>query len=205
MLGKGDNRNHPKKGSSVLVQPIRSIEHIEKIITLLKDKPRDKLLFVMAINNGLRAGDILKLRVSDVMHLRVGGFTIIKEQKTGKHNYVWINEAVYEAMVDYLKKCKPHSKDWLFASQIGGKPITVQYVNNLVKRWGKAVGIKENLGSHSLRKSFGYHQRVNYGTSIELISKRFKHSDPRITMVYCGIEETEVHAIMQNSIGKRRA
>jgi len=195
---------HPPKGSSLNVEPIRSIANIEAIIRLLDGKPRDKLLFVLGINNGLRCGDILKLKLGDVRHLREGGFTIVKEQKTGKKNYVYINAAVYEALREYLLEYTDRkSADWLFFSQKGNKPLTVKAVHSMIKRWGKKAGIKSNLGTHSMRKTFGYHQRITYNTPIELITKRYKHSSPAITMAYLGIQETEVLNIMRNTIGSK--
>jgi integrase len=194
---------HPPKGSSLNVEPIRKIEDIEAIINLLDGKPRDKLLFILGINNGLRCGDLLKLKVGDVRHLREGGFTVIKEQKTGKKNYVYVNADVYEALQEYLHEYTPKSDAWLFFSQKGEQHLSVKAVHSMIKRWGKKVGIKENLGTHSLRKTFGYHQRLTYNTPIELITKRYKHSSPVVTMSYLGIQETEVLNIMRNSIGKK--
>lgn len=66
------NQNHPEKGSNITVEPIRSLEDIRAIKKLLSDKPRDYLLFTMGINNGLRIGDLLKLKVRDVQGVRPG-------------------------------------------------------------------------------------------------------------------------------------
>ena len=57
----------------------------------------------------------------------------------------------------------------LFLSRTGHeKALTVSSLNALVKKWGKEVGIRENLGSHSLRKSWGFHQR-KAGTSVPVL------------------------------------
>ena len=55
-MGKldGTNPNHPKKGSRITVDPIRSEKNIKKVKRLLKDNAMDLLLFTMGINNGLR-------------------------------------------------------------------------------------------------------------------------------------------------------
>ncbi len=196
------NNNHPIKGRSVLVEPIRSTVHLQAIIELLKDKPRDRLLFIMGVNNGVRTGDLLKLRVVDVMHLREGQFVGIKENKTKKKNFIFVNAVVFEALSAYLKDERPRSTDWLFPSQQGNKPITVQYVNNLIKRWGRAVGVVDNLGAHSLRKTWGYHQRFTFHTPIEVITQRFRHTSPTTTMAYLGITPEEVLHCMSNNIGQ---
>ena len=58
-----NNPNHPKNGSSTLVQPIRELSHIQSIKKLLASRPRDLLLFTLGINNGIRTGDLLKLKI----------------------------------------------------------------------------------------------------------------------------------------------
>ena len=60
-----NNPNHPKLGSSILVHPIRNLSDIQAIKKILASKPRDLLLFTMGINNGIRTGDLLKLKISD--------------------------------------------------------------------------------------------------------------------------------------------
>lgn len=63
------NPNAPKKGDRTTVDPIRDIKDVKAIAKLLSDSPRDHLLFVMGVNNGLRAGDLLRLKVGDVKKL----------------------------------------------------------------------------------------------------------------------------------------
>ncbi len=67
--------------------------------------------------------------------------------------------------------------------------VTVQCVNNMVKRWTCEINLKGNFGAHSLRKTWGYVQRTFYGVGFEILCKRFNHSSPAITMRYLGIEE----------------
>ena len=53
-MKQGGNANHPKKGSRIAVDPIRQIKDIKAISKMTSGNPRDHLLFVMGINNGLR-------------------------------------------------------------------------------------------------------------------------------------------------------
>ena len=62
-MKRGGNTNHPKKGDRIAVEPIRKIKDIKAISKLTQGNHRDHLLFVMGINNGLRAGDLVKLKV----------------------------------------------------------------------------------------------------------------------------------------------
>src|SRR3989304_6214443 len=108
------NPNHPKKGSRITVDPIRRLEDVKVIRSLLSDKPRDLLLFTMGINNGLRVGDLLQLKVKKVRHLKENESTDILEEKTGKYNILMVNKYVYKALRNYLEKFDLDDEDYLF-------------------------------------------------------------------------------------------
>jgi integrase len=71
----------------------------------------------------------------------------------------------------------------------------------LIKKWTQAINLKRNYGTHTLRKTWGYQQRVKYGVGFDVIAKRYNHSDPKTTMLYLGIEDKEVHSVLMNEIG----
>ncbi|MFN2268397.1 MAG: site-specific integrase [Desulfonatronovibrio sp.] len=192
--------NHPQKGSSIKVEPIRNLEDIKAIKQLLQNKPRDLLLFTMGINNGLRIGDILKLMVKQVQGLKPGEVLRIREQKTDKDNVLLINKSVLRALEDYLAGARLGPEDFLFKSKKGSGPISVSAANRLVKAWCRAINLRGNYGTHSLRKTFGYIQRIKYGVGFEVLCKRFNHSSPAVTMRYLGIEDKEVNGILMNEI-----
>ena len=195
------NRNHPVKGSSIAVEPIRDPKDIDTIRRLLQDRPRDLLLFVLGINNGLRCGDLLRLRVGDVRGLKPGDSIRVREGKTGKTNTMMMNKAAYKVLQRYLVELKPVDEDYLFKSAKGeNQPLTIQSVNVLVKSWCRAVNLKGNYGAHTLRKTFGFIQRTIYGVGFEVLAKRYNHSSPRITMRYLGITDEEVNGILLNEI-----
>ncbi|MFW5879496.1 MAG: tyrosine-type recombinase/integrase, partial [bacterium] len=124
----------------------------------------------------------------------------VREQKTGKPNVLVINKATYKALQSYLSQTNPDPGDYLFPSQKGGCPLTVSYANRLIKSWCKAINLQGNFGTHTLRKTFGYIQRVKYGVGFELLCKRFNHSSPTVTMRYLGIEDKEINGILMNEI-----
>jgi integrase len=200
-MTKGQNSNRPQKGSKITVDPIRRMKDIQAISKLLSDNPRNHLLFVMGTNNGLRTGDLLKLKVSDVKGMKVGDTLIIKEGKTGKRNMLVMNKSIHKSLQIYLEALKPMDDDFLFASRKGKRSITVQCVNNMVKRWTGEINLKGNYGAHSLRKTWGYVQRTTYGVGFEILCKRFNHSSSAITMRYLGIEDKEVQNILMNEVG----
>ena len=70
----------------------------------------------------------------------------------------------------------------------------------MIKAWCESINLKGNYGTHTMRKTFGYIQRVKYGVGWELLSKRFNHPSLAITMRYLGIEDKEVNGILMNEI-----
>ena len=201
MLKKGQNPNHPKKGASIMVDPIRDLKAINKIKRLLKKtSPRDYLLFVLGINNGLRISDLLNLKVEQVIDLEPDEELTITEQKTKKKNVLMINKAVHQSLHTYLDSVELKDADPLFKSFKRPTALTVPAASNLVKRWCSDAGLRGNYASHTLRKTWGYIQRKEFGTSFEVICKRFKHSSPAVTMRYLGIEDREVTKILLHEI-----
>ncbi len=87
-----------------------------------------------------------------------------------------------------------------FLSERNGH-ITSQIVGRLVKLWMSAINLKGQYGAHTLRKTFGYQQGVQFGAGFEILCKRHKKSSPAITMSYLGIEDMEVHELLLNEIG----
>ena len=200
-MEQGGNANHPKKGSRIAVEPIRQIKDIKAISKMTSGNPRDHLLFVMGINNGLRACDLVRVKVGDFRYLEVGDTLTIKESKTGKDNILVVNKTVYKALQTYLEAVRPDDGAYLFASRKGGSHLQSQAVGKLVKKWTRAINLKGNYGAHTLRKTWGYIQRTMHGVGFEIICKRYNHSSPAITMRYLGIQDKEVHGVLMNEIG----
>jgi integrase len=200
-MKRGGNANHPKKGARISVEPIRKIKDIKAISKLTQGNPRDHLLFIMGINNGLRAGDLVKLKAKQVRYLKLGDTLTIRESKTGKDNILVVNKTVYKALQAYLDAIRPDDDAYLFASRKGNGHIQSQAVSKLVKKWTRAINLKGNYGAHTLRKTWGYIQRTMHGVGFEIICKRYNHSSPAITMRYLGIQDKEVHGVLMNEIG----
>jgi len=112
-----------------------------------------------------------------------------------------VNSEIKAALDAYLSLANLRDDQYLFKSRKGyNYPINTQAVARLVKKWTSAINIKENYGAHSLRKTWCYHQRKTFGVSWEVLAKRLNHSTPAITMLYLGIQEEEVEAILLNTI-----
>jgi integrase len=195
------NPNHPAAGSTITVEPIRSLADIESIKRLLSQKPRDLLLFTIGVNSGLRMGDILRLKVGQVRGLSPGDSIVIREGKSDKTNVLVINRSIHEALSRYLVEGEMNDDQCLFRSRKGkNMPLSVGSANALVKSWARAVNLSGNYGANSLRKTFGYIQRMYYGVGFEVLAHRFNHSSPGATMRYLGIRDKDVKEILLHEI-----
>lgn len=168
------------------VQPIRSLVKIEEMKSeLLKQSKRNCFLFVFGINSGLRISDMLPLKVKDV---KGKDFLWAKERKTDKKRKIPMLPGLKIEIDKYIEGMK--NEDYLFRSNKTRKPISRVQAYRILNTTAKKIGIEE-IGSHSMRKSFGYHfyQRTR---DLALVQKVFNHSTPTITMRYIGLEEDEI-------------
>jgi integrase len=186
------------------VQPITDARHVRSIKRLLTDRPRDKLMFVMGINSGLRVQDLLALRIKDVQDVKVGDRITLKEKKTDKVNVLMINKEIFAALHDHFQHLADDENTpdhFLFKSRkTKNSPLTTYAVMGMIKRWTEEIGLKGNFGAHSLRKTWCYFQRKEFGVGWELIAKRLNHSNPAVTRRYLGVADEEVEEILLNEV-----
>jgi len=183
------------------VQPLTDLRHVRSIKRLLADSPRDKLLFVMGVNSGLRVQDLLALHVAAVRGLKLGDRISIQEKKTGKPNVLIVNKEIMAALEEYLAAAQPEDKHYLFKSRkTANSPLTTLTITKKVKAWAAAINLKGNFGAHTLRKTWTYHQRREFGVSWEILAKRLNHSSPSVTRRYLGVQDEEVEQVLMNSL-----
>jgi len=192
------NPNHPKKGSVIRVDPIRNMKDIKSIRKLLADQPRNLALFILGTNTNLRASDMLGIKAGQVRGLKPMDEIEIRERKTGKLRRITLNKTVVEATNSLLATFPYHDDDLLFRGQRG--PLTVPSLSRLVKSWCKAINLQGNFGSHSLRKTWGYHQRVTFGRSLPELMVCFNHGSQKQTLDYLCIQPEEIRSIYANEI-----
>jgi len=193
------NWNHPVKGSQISVNPITEIKDINSIKKILKDSPRDYALFVMGINTNLRASDLINILVKQVKDFKAGDDLVLKEQKTGKDRRITLNASCINAIQTLLASTKLKDDDPLFKSRKGGQ-LSVPSVNRLVKGWCARINLKGNYGSHTLRKTWGFHQRKTFNTDIPTLMTCFNHSTQKQTLKYLCIQPGEIKEVYLNEI-----
>jgi integrase len=177
------------------VEPIREKKQIEAMKKYLKGSNlRDYTLFVLGINSGLRISDLLKLTIEDV---KDKDRIIIRESKTGKVKDFPLSDNCRKAINQYLASTGLE-RGLIFKSRKGenraiGRAQAYQILNNAAR----CVGIKDSIGTHTLRKTFGY-WAYQQGVDITRIQKLLNHSSPSVTLAYIGITKEELDQIYLN-------
>ena len=174
-----------------VVQPIKKLEDIQKIKKYLVKKPRDALLFSFGINTGLRISDILSLDVGDV---KDRDYIEIREKKTNKYKKFPLNRFLKAEIEEFVKDKLP--KQPLFYTQKHCRLDRAQ-AYRILNKAAQAVGVKERIGTHTLKKTFGYHHYKKYN-DIVLLQKIFNHSSPSVTLRYIGIEQDTIDKSYMN-------
>jgi hypothetical protein len=90
---------------------------------------------------------------------------------------------------DYSEGENYEDDDYLFKSQRG--KLIVPSLHRLVNKWCDAVGLTGKYGSHTLRKTWGYHQYHTFGTDISKLVKVFNHSSQKQTKDYLCLDEEQ--------------
>ena len=169
-----------------LVEPIRDKKQIKAVENYLAQKnPRNRLLFVLGCNSGLRVSDILALDVKDV---RNKTHIELNEQKTGKIKRFPINNKLKKLINDFIKD--KEDDEPLFLSQKRHR-LDRSQVYRMLNETCKALGITANIGTHSMRKSMGYHHYKQF-KDVAMLQMIFNHSSPQITLRYIGISQDEI-------------
>lgn len=194
----GKNPNHPAKGASIKVEPIRNLEKVEEIKKMLLKNPMYYCLFILGINTNLRASDLVRLTAGQVRGVKPMQDIVLKEKKTGKNRRISLNGTSIMAINNLLAQREYKDSDPLFWGQRGA--LRANSINRLVKQWCRAVGLKGNYGAHSLRKTFGYHQYNLFKVSLPLLMMSFNHSTQRQTCDYLGIQPEELKSIYSNEL-----
>ena len=176
------------------VEPIRNKKDIQKVEKILaKQGARELLLFVIGTNCGLRISDILNLNVGDV---RNKSHIQITEKKTGKFKKFPINAKLKPLLEEFIKSRK--NDEPLFLSHWGHRldRVTAYYI---IRNACEKAKLHAQIGTHSMRKSFGYHHYQQF-KDVVILQKIFNHSSPQITLRYIGIEQDEIDCSYNNFI-----
>ncbi len=181
-----------------LVYPITDRHKLDAMADYLYNKSlRDYIMFEIGINIGIRVTDFTQQKVQFYREACEKGFVEMVPKKTAKYNkkvVVPINKDLNKLIQEYIKD--KDDTDWMFPSRKKGYSITREQVYRILNEAAAAVGITDNIGCHSMRKTFGY-WHYYYNHDIRLLMDIFNHSSEEVTLRYIGVSEEKKRESME--------
>ena len=182
-------------------EPIKSMDDIFKISRYLISENLRMLRFCNLINDNLTFKDSFAVFEKKTRNTR----------KRKKNQYITINHAVIEAVTLYLENTPDVSlSDYMFRNVLnrGGKsnnPLSIKSIDRILKGLAIDLDLNVKMSTHTLRKTFCYHQMVmshNDSRKLLLLQKMLNHSSPAQTLDYIGITAEEIdEAYKQLNLG----
>jgi len=168
-----------------------------KGLKFINDKKMSIIGFyiIFSINTGLRVGDCLKLKNSDLSADKL----YLKEKKTKKAREISLNKVVKSSYESMLVTLNPKNvnidENYIFLSQ-KGTVYRTQSINVILKTLFNSKRLQ--ISSHSLRKAFArkvYENMNESENALVLLSDIFNHSNIAITRRYLGIRQETIDNI----------
>ena len=166
---------------------------------------RDFAYFVFSINVPFRAGDILNLKIKDVVNEdgSIKDRVIIREQKTKKLANKPVDSIAREALVEYLNtKNKYQMSDYLFTNYKTGGKLSVDGMRKVLKRMASELDLDINIGTHTLRRTWAYQASKNNPNNSKteiMISKALNHSNVETTHIYMQKTQNEMDKFFEEN------
>lgn len=168
------------------MEPIREDEWFVAIAEKLKEgSERNYIMFMIGVYTGLRISDILPLRVADVS----GSHMVLLEKKTKKHKRIIMHPTLRKAINHYIEDMK--RTDLLLPSRNKtktgkDKPLSRRQALYVLQNTAEEIGYDGRIGTHSLRKTFGFRHYQQYKDVAEL-QIIFNHNNQYETLKYIGV------------------
>lgn len=194
-------RNYRIEQGQSSVNPIRDKDDLKNFINYFK-KLRDKetnptkaklydrnyMMILLGVNAALRFSDLRRLTVDKVKF----NYIVQRDKKTRKENKFSLNKEIYNELQDYIKRQELGDEDYLFYSRKGvNKSLSRVQGYNIIQNIKEGIRIHYPVGTHTLRKTFGYWFYKQYNDVVTL-QRILNHSNPSVTLIYIGVLDKEV-------------
>jgi site-specific recombinase XerD len=155
-------------------------------------KPKHQAALSVAYGAGLRASEVVALKVSDIDSTRM---TLRIEQGKGrKDRYAMLSPLLLERLRAWWRFAHAKGKlldgGWLFPGQNPVNPMSTRQLNRICHAAAQAAGINKHVSPHTLRHSYATHL-LEQKVDIRLIQVLLGHKRLETTALYTQVA-TEV-------------
>lgn len=175
-----------------LPQPLEEYE-IQSLINNC-DNVKHKTIIYILYGCGLRVGELINLKISDLEPLNETINIICAKGK--KDRIVPYPDYLISLVNEYIKEYSPVF--WLFNGQFSKPELPTQYtersVNAFLKQIAEKSGIKKDIHAHLLRHSYATHN-LEQGVDIRYIQEILGHSSSKTTEIYTHVSKKRISKI----------
>lgn len=151
------------------------------------DGLRTRVALTTAYATGLRASEVVALRIEDIDSSRM--LIRVQRGKGGNQRYVMLSPTLLGILRAYYKIERP--RDWLFPGRLSHKPIDPSTLNGACRLAAAAAGLGKRANVHNLRHAFATHL-LEQGTDIRIIQALLGHSHLQTTARYVHVATTTI-------------
>lgn len=188
----------------IRVYPIMKLDQIAKIRRSLKTEKTAVIyaLFVVGINTNLRVSDLRGLTWRNVWEDGTSNLCEhinLVEQKTGKRRRIKLTENIAEGLNYLLASLgrMPAPDAPIFRNPLTREVYSREHLSRVIGFEAQKAGIRDPIGMHSLRKTWGFHSVVTFGQPITLVQAAFNHSSQGQTMDYLCITDDQLDVVYE--------
>ena len=164
---------------------------------------RDRLILEMLYATGVRVGELVSIKVSDI---NFSSRTILILGKGNKERIVPYGDYCEEILKLYLKdgylSLNNQNSPYLFLNARGGK-LTERGVRYLLEEIIKKTSVQKNISPHMIRHSFATHL-LNQGCDLMTVQKLLGHVSIKATQIYTHVTTDRLRSVYQNSFPRAR-
>ncbi|MCM8758810.1 MAG: site-specific tyrosine recombinase XerD [Candidatus Omnitrophica bacterium] len=158
-------------------------QEVEKILEAANKQDesglRDRAILELLYSSGLRVGELVSLKISDI---NIAEGTIRVKGKGNKERIVPVGSYALNYIFAYLEKRTKYRSPYVFLNKKGGK-ITSRSVERMIKKYAKIACISKNVTPHTFRHSFATHL-LDRGADLRTVQEMLGHSDIATTQIY---------------------
>ena len=177
----------PKKKQSL--PQVLSTDSVKKIIEAVPNL-KHRTILMCIYSGGFRLGEVLRLRVEDVMLEH--GKIFIRGGKNKKDRYNLLSSQFISILEKYVEVYKP--KYWLFEGQLSGQ-YSASSVQSIFRKATAKAGVGSFATLHTLRHSFATHL-LEAGVDVRYIQELLGHSHLDTTMIYTHVAQNRLKDII---------
>ncbi|MCR9174262.1 MAG: site-specific integrase [bacterium] len=170
-----NNIERPREGYQIPV--VLSLKETERLLLSIRNM-KHKAMITLIYSSGLRSGELLNLRISDIDSDRM--ILSVRGGKGNKDRDVPLSPTALRILREYYKIYRP--KDFLFNGANGGR-YSPSSLRRVFQRALNDAGIRKKASLHTLRHSYATHL-LESGVNLRYIQEILGHKSPKTTQIY---------------------